>query len=72
MFTGIVEETGRVKEIGRKLFISCKKVLDGLEIGGSIAVNGTCLTAVSASKDCFSAQVSPETRRLTNLVIVTK
>ncbi|MBU1600343.1 riboflavin synthase [bacterium] len=67
MFTGIVEETGRVKEIGRKFFISCKKVLDGLEIGGSIAVNGVCLTAVSASKDGFSAQTSPETRRLTNI-----
>ena len=67
MFTGIVEERGRVKEIGRKLSISCKKVLDGLEIGGSIAVNGTCLTAVSIEKDGFSAQVSSETSRLTNL-----
>ncbi|MEK9150132.1 MAG: riboflavin synthase [Candidatus Desantisbacteria bacterium] len=67
MFTGIVEERGRVKEVGRKLFISCKKVLDGLKIGGSIAVNGTCLTAVSIEKDGFSAQVSSETSRLTNL-----
>ena len=67
MFTGIVEERGRVKEIGRKLSISCKKVLDGLKIGGSIAVNGPCLTAVSIEKDGFSAQVSSETSRLTNL-----
>jgi riboflavin synthase len=67
MFTGIIEEKGCVKKAGKELFVSARKVLDGLEIGGSIAVNGCCLTATSVKKDGFFAQTSPETRALTNL-----
>ena len=67
MFTGIIEEKGCVKKIGKSLLISAEKVLQGLKIGGSIAVNGCCLTAVCVEKDGFSAELSPETRRLTNL-----
>ncbi|MDI6752107.1 MAG: riboflavin synthase [bacterium] len=67
MFTGIIEEKGQVKKPGKSLYIRAGKVLDGLKIGGSIAVNGTCLTAISIEKDGFSAQVSSESSRLTNL-----
>lgn len=67
MFTGIIEEKGCVKKTAKELLVSAEKVLQGLKIGGSIAVNGCCLTAVCVEKDGFSAQTSPETRALTNL-----
>ena len=48
MFTGIVEELGSVAERdGQRLRIACTKVLDDVELGASIAVNGCCLTVVA-------------------------
>jgi riboflavin synthase len=72
MFAGIVEEIGVVEKIQRgeksaQLSILAKTVLEGLEIGGSISVNGTCLTAVSKTGHGFVVEVSPETLRVTNL-----
>jgi len=72
MFTGIVEELGRVaaweeRETGARLTVSCSSVLADATVGASIAVNGTCLTAVTLSDDQFSADVAPETIRRTNL-----
>lgn len=66
MFTGIIEEKGRMQrlEIGGstcKMHISAKKVLDGTKIGDSIAVNGVCLTVVKISATGFVADVMPET-----------
>ena len=46
MFTGIIEEVGRVREPGNRLIIEAKLVTEDLIPGGSIAVNGVCLTAV--------------------------
>ncbi|MFM8943083.1 MAG: riboflavin synthase, partial [Acidimicrobiaceae bacterium] len=47
MFTGIVEELGKVAELnGSRLRISARTVLEGSKIGSSIAVNGCCLTVV--------------------------
>ncbi len=68
MFTGIIEEVGWVKSIqpGR-LVISADKVLEGVELGDSIALNGACLTVVSISGNSFSIDVMSETMRLTNL-----
>ena len=75
MFTGIVEEVGHVRSlesqsqgagVGR-LAISATKVMDGLKVGDSIAVNGACLTVVSRSDDGFSVELAPETLRRTNL-----
>jgi len=72
MFTGIVEEVGRVaafepSEAGARLVIEAGVVLADLEIGGSIAVNGCCLTAVEITPDGFTADISPETLDKTNL-----
>ena len=68
MFTGIVEEIGRVQAMdGAALFIAAGKTLADLAIGGSIAVNGTCLTAVSVAPGAFSAEVTPESLSRTNL-----
>ena len=66
MFTGIVEETGKIASIERKgdfavLTVKCSKVLENSKLGDSIAVNGVCLTATSLSADSFSADISYET-----------
>lgn len=66
MFTGLVEELGKVKQIVRgaksvRLSIFGSKVLEDVKIGDSIAVNGTCLTVVDFSRDWFTADVMPET-----------
>ncbi len=68
MFTGIIEEVGRVKGIrGGKLAISANVVIDGTKPGDSMAINGVCLTVISVQKDSFFADVVPETFRRTNL-----
>ena len=66
MFTGIVEEMGTVKSISKgakesTLCISCKKVLEDVKIGDSIAVNGICLTVVTFSDSSFTCDVMNET-----------
>ncbi len=68
MFTGIVEEIGRVTSVqSGKLVISASAVLRGVELGGSIAVNGVCLTITSFSASSFSVDIMLETLRQTNL-----
>lgn len=70
LFTGIVEEVGRVKRIDRSkgsLSIEGKKVLSGSRIGDSIAVNGVCLTVTDIQNNVFMADVMPETLRRSNL-----
>jgi riboflavin synthase len=73
MFTGIVEDVGKVREIKTKskdvLFIIQVKNIDAGEIGlgESIAVNGTCLTVISSGKNNFTVEASHETLKRTNL-----
>lgn len=72
MFTGIVEEVGKVKRVisGNKsgeIEIEASKVLENTKIGDSIAVNGVCLTVTKLSSNGFTADVMPETLRRTNL-----
>ena len=72
MFTGIVEEVGSVRTVqpgarAGKICIAAKKVLEGTQIGDSIAVNGVCLTVVELGGDCFTADVMPETLSKTGL-----
>ena len=67
MFTGIIEELGKVTVGGRRLRIECAKVLQGSAEGSSIAVNGVCLTAVQIKDDGFWCDISPETLARTNL-----
>lgn len=62
MFTGIVEELGTVvSRQGPKLRIGATIVLDDVEMGASIAVNGTCLTVVASGDGWWEADVSVET-----------
>lgn len=68
MFTGIIEERGILQEVQRsvncaKVTIQAKKVLEEIQLGDSIAVNGICLTVTSFTKDVFTADVMPETWR---------
>ena len=68
MFTGIVEETGSVDLLEpRHLTVNAEKVLDGLKLGDSISINGTCLTVVELGPRSFSVDLSPETLRRTSL-----
>lgn len=72
MFTGLVEEIGRLRDVRRQgeamvLTISARKVLEDVREGDSIAVNGVCLTVVSFDRGSFSVDVMPETFRRTNL-----
>ena len=72
MFTGIVEEIGKIKDISRgkssvNLSVLCSSVLEGTRKGDSISVNGVCLTVADINESSFSADVMPETMRATNL-----
>ena len=72
MFTGIIEEVGKVKKIRRlstsaSLTIECKKVLEGINIGDSIAVNGVCLTVTKINETSYETDVMPETMKRSSL-----
>ena len=72
MFTGIVEELGKVeslerREAGFRITIECRSILQDVALGASIAVNGTCLSAAALGSNWFSADVAPETVRRTNI-----
>lgn len=72
MFTGIVEEVGRIARIqpgasSAVLHIRAETVLGDLKIGDSVAVNGVCLTVTSLQKDGFTADVMHETLRRSGL-----
>ena len=68
MFTGIVEEVGRVALIEpRKLEVNASLVVEGLKLGDSISINGTCLTVVDFAAERFAIDLSPETLRRTSL-----
>ena len=72
MFTGLIQEVGKVKGITKsqdfaQIEILCSQVLPGLVIGDSIAVNGVCLTATKVNNDSFQADVMIKTLELTSL-----
>jgi len=68
VFTGIIEEVGKVTSAQPgNLVIAASRVLQGVELGGSIAINGACLTITSFDKDSFSVNIMPETLERTNL-----
>ena len=73
MFTGIITHTGTVAEISRTtLTIHAEQdILRALKYGGSIAVDGMCLTVTSKNTNSFSADVMPETFRRTNFSSLT-
>ena len=66
MFTGIIEELGKVRAVERRgenarIVIEAHLVTEGTKNGDSIAVNGVCLTALDVQPDSFAADVSHET-----------
>ncbi|GAH85158.1 unnamed protein product, partial [marine sediment metagenome] len=68
MFTGIIEEIGRVISAQPgNLVIAASDVLQGIEHGASMAVNGVCLTVTNFDSNSFSVDVMPETLKRTNL-----
>ncbi len=72
MFTGLVEETGRLTDKiatgdGYQLVISANKIMSDLELGSSVSVNGVCLTVVKKTSGTFSADTIEETLKKTNL-----
>ena len=70
MFTGIVEEVGKIHSIkGEEISIKCKKILEGSKIGDSISVSGVCLTITVINEDSLNFQISEETRAKTTFGI---
>jgi riboflavin synthase len=72
MFTGIIEELGRVRSVeqrgeGARVRIEARTVTAGTQEGDSIAVNGVCLTAIDVGADSFSADGSRETLQRSTL-----
>ena len=71
MFTGIIEEVGKVTAIQqqgekRRLTVACSKLLPELKQGDSMAVSGVCLTAVDLSNNSFTADLAQETWKRTS------
>ena len=72
MFTGLVEELGRVQSVeerpaGRRFWIAAARVLEDARVGDSLACSGCCLTAVAVEPGRFAVEAVPETLRLTTL-----
>src|SRR5437763_10310493 len=72
MFTGIIEELGRIRSSekrgdGARLVIEARTVMDGTQEGDSIAINGVCLTAVDVRSGSFAADGSSETLQRSTL-----
>ncbi|MEL6371364.1 MAG: riboflavin synthase [Pseudomonadota bacterium] len=72
MFTGLIEEVGQVVSVassakGYDLSIRAKIVVEGVQLGDSICVNGTCLTVTRFNDDTFTVGLAPETRNRTSL-----
>ncbi|MBI4212772.1 MAG: riboflavin synthase [Chloroflexi bacterium] len=72
MFSGIIEEIGRVSRLDRdaeavRLSVDASQILDGLKVGDSISVDGACLTVTEFDGCGFSVGLAPETLRRTTL-----
>jgi len=68
MFTGIVEEVGSVASLeGHRMVVNANGTLEGLALGDSISVNGTCLTVVELGQGSFAVDLSEETLSRTAL-----
>lgn len=72
MFTGIIEELGKIRRIEKRgnsgqIAVRACRVLEGTRVGDSIAVDGICLTVTSLQADGFCADVMAETFRRSGL-----
>ena len=68
MFTGIVEEVGRVRTSAPgRLVVGASTVMNDLKVSDSVSLNGVCLTVTARDAEAFSVDVVPETLRRSNL-----
>jgi riboflavin synthase len=72
MFTGIIEEIGKIEEISKhghnlKLRVKAPKILTDLKVGDSININGACQTVIATNGDSFTVEAVEETLQKTNL-----
>lgn len=72
MFTGIIEEIGRIDRVQRGLnsiilSVQARKIFNDLQLGDSVAVNGVCLTVTSIGRSIFTADIMPETLNRSSL-----
>jgi len=72
MFTGIVEEVGSIRAIERserlaRLELEARVIVEGVDVGGSVAVNGVCLTVIERRPTGFVFEIGPETLSRTAL-----
>lgn len=77
MFTGLIEEIGKVVDIFERnkmwsITFECEKVLEDVDVGDSIAVNGVCLTVEEYDENLFKANVMAETMRKSNFKYLKK
>ena len=77
MFTGLIEEVGKVAEVReaegkRRITVTAKQVTAELKTGNSVAVSGVCLTALDITPSSFSADLARETWERTALSRITK
>ncbi|HPB00845.1 MAG TPA: riboflavin synthase [Candidatus Marinimicrobia bacterium] len=75
MFTGIIEEMGEIRAVsenvaGRRFQIAANRILNGINIGDSIAIDGVCLTVENFGKDYIEVQAVTETLARTTLAKV--
>ena len=71
MFTGLIEETGTVKDFkrtsdGATLVIECEKITDDIKVGASVAINGACHTVTAFTTKSITVQTSNETLNVSN------
>ena len=72
MFTGLVEETGEIRDLemrhdGARIRVAAAATLEGARIGDSVSVSGVCLTVVATGTDEFASDLAAETLRRTTL-----
>jgi riboflavin synthase len=72
MFTGLIEEVGRIKSItpmggGKRISVAANTIMDDLKIDDSVSINGACQTAVKVGKDYFEVEAVEETLRKSTL-----
>jgi len=73
MFTGLIEEVGTIAAVdsapgGSRIRVAARKVLEGVQPGDSIAIDGACMTVVDFDESSFSFEASPESMARTNFL----
>ncbi|MBW9151214.1 riboflavin synthase [Clostridium estertheticum] len=72
MFTGLIEEIGKIKSIAKetksaRITVDASEIMSGMKIGDSVCTNGVCLTVTEFNQNSFSVDVMAETMRCSNL-----